>query len=265
MDPVFREEESVPRSVESPLGWVTEEEGLVEIGFDGTDFCFDNERPRHRVFQERFQLADRPVTCGEYLDFIRDGGYARPDLWLSDGWAAVNARGWKAPMYWLCRDDEWRIRTLSGERSLRPHEPVCHVSFYEADAYARWAEARLPTEAEWEVVASRAPVDGNFVESRRYHPVSLAERPQAGRPAQLFGDVWEWTASPYVAYPGFRAPEGALGEYNAKFMCNQMVLRGGSCATPGSHIRASYRNFFPPDARWQFSGIRLARDGGASA
>jgi len=196
------------------------------------------------------------VTCGEYLEFMADGGYETAGLWLSDGWARVQQEGWRAPLYWHERDGDWRLYTLDGLRAIDPAEPVCHVSHYEADAYARWAAARLPTEAEWEVVAAEVPSAGNFVESGRLHPQPLADG--SGR-HQLFGDVWEWTASPYTPYPGYRAPEGALGEYNSKFMSNQTVLRGGSCATPQSHIRATYRNFFPSEKRWQFSGIRLAR------
>ncbi len=209
------------------------------------------------MFVEGFELADRPVTNGEYLAFMADGGYERPELWLSDGWDAVRARGWRAPLYWDGDGEAWRTLTLGGRRPVRPDEPVCHVSYYEADAYARWARARLPTEAEWEVAAvEAAPARGNFAETGHLHPTPAC--PGAG-PRQLFGEVWEWTASPYVAYPGYTPARGALGEYNGKFMCNQIVLRGGSCATPEAHIRATYRNFFPPDARWQFSGIRLAR------
>jgi ergothioneine biosynthesis protein EgtB len=248
-----------------PLGWHAFDEGLVEIGHAGKGFGFDNEGPRHRVWLAGFELASRPVTCGEYLAFVADGGYARPEVWLSDGWAAREAQGWQAPLYWE-PDPEggpgaWRHFTLGGMRRLDAHEPVTHLSLYEADAYARWAGARLPTEFEWEAVATARPVEGHFVESGRLHPAPLAGAGASRGPQQLFGDVWEWTGSAYAPYPGYRPPAGVLGEYNGKFMCNQMVLRGGSCATPASHVRASYRNFFPPDARWQFSGIRLARDG----
>ncbi len=275
--PVYRERPSgeEPRpGAPAPLAWRRVAGGLREIGFAGSGFAFDNEGPRHRVYLTPFELASRLVTAGEYAEFMADGGYRRPELWLSDGWAEIRARGLAAPLYWNDGGDERDGRTaaftLAGERPVDPAEPVCHVSYYEADAYARWAGARLPTEAEWEVAAAEIPVAGNFVESRRLHPAPAqidrpggAERP-AGGPAlaQLYGDVWEWTASPYVAYPGYRPAEGALGEYNGKFMSNQMVLRGGSCATPASHVRPTYRNFFPPAARWQFSGIRLARDAG---
>ncbi len=242
------------------LSWYGYDEGVRRIGHDGSGFAFDNERPRHRVFVEAFELASRPVTNTEYLAFIEDRGYEQPRLWLSDGWEALKGRGWRSPLYWERQDDAWTAFTLAGQRPLVLEEPVCHVSYYEADAFARWAGARLPGEAEWECAAADARVEGNFVESGRFQP---APTPEAnGGPAGLFGDVWEWTRSAYAPYPGFRPPTGALGEYNGKFMSNQLVLRGGSCATPRSQIRASYRNFFYPDARWQFSGIRLARDTG---
>jgi ergothioneine biosynthesis protein EgtB len=247
-------------AAEATQGWRDFAGGLVEIGHDGPGFAFDNEGPRHQVFLRPFRLADRPVSNGDYLAFIEDDGYGRAGLWLSDGWAAVNAQGWRAPMYW--RQDErgrWTIRTLSGERSLDPDEPVCHVSYYEADAFAAWAGKRLPSEAEWETAARGLPVAGNLMDSDRLHP-RLADAGDRGGLRQMYGDVWEWTQSAYLPYPGFRAPDGAIGEYNGKFMSGQMVLRGGSCATPADHIRASYRNFFPPAARWQFSGIRLAED-----
>jgi ergothioneine biosynthesis protein EgtB len=243
-----------------PHGWVAHPEGLRHIGHGGGRFGFDNERPRHATYQREFALGSRPVSCGEFLEFIEDRGYLRPELWLSDGWDWLQRDGLQAPGYWerLEEPGGWKLLTLHGTRPLYPDEPVTHVSFFEADAYARWAGQRLPTEAEWEIAASGQPVEGNFVESGILHPRTAAGGPSAE--GQLFGDVWEWTASPYVAYPGYRAPAGPVGEYNAKFMCNQQVLRGGSCATPRSHMRASYRNFFQPEARWQFSGIRLARD-----
>ena len=240
--------------------WISVEAGVHEIGHAGPDFCFDNETPRHRVWLDAFQIASHPVTHGDFLAFIDDGGYRRPELWLSAGWDAVTARGWQAPQYWESRDGRWFTFTLHGEVPVDPHAPICHVSFYEADAFARWANERLPTEAEWEVAARGAPLAGNFLESGALHPLALREAPAEGALVQAFGDVWEWTRSDYGPYPGFRCAEGAVGEYNGKFMSGQYVLRGGSCATPASHIRASYRNFFPPDARWQFSGLRLARN-----
>ena len=240
--------------------WIAFEAGVREIGHEGGDFAFDNEGPRHKVWLDRFEIASHPVTHGDFARFLEDGGYRRPELWLSAGWDLVNATGWQAPLYWESRDGEWHTFTLHGVAPVEPHTPVCHVSFYEADAYARWAGARLPTEAEWEVAASHSPVEGNFLESGALHPLALREAPLRGGLAQAFGDVWEWTRSDYAPYPGFRAATGAVGEYNGKFMANQYVLRGGSCATPASHIRPTYRNFFPAEARWQFSGLRLARD-----
>jgi ergothioneine biosynthesis protein EgtB len=244
--------------VDTPrLGWVHHDGGLHEIGHAGAGFAYDNESPRHRVYLEPFELASRLVTNGEYLAFMEDDGYTRPELWLSMGWATVDENGWSEPFYWERRDGEWWTYTLAGMRRVDATEPVVHLSYFEADAYARWAGARLPTEAEWEVAASGREVAGNLAESGRFHP---ARAPDGEGLVQMFGDVWEWTRSQYDAYPGYRAPEGALGEYNGKFMCNQFVLRGGSCATSRSHIRASYRNFFPPEATWQFTGLRLARD-----
>jgi ergothioneine biosynthesis protein EgtB len=245
-----------PAGEPSPLSWIAFDGGLVEIGHAGGSFAFDNESPRHRRWCEPFELASRPVTCGEYLEFLEAGGYARAELWLSDGWDVRQRAGWEAPLYWKRAGTGWRIVTLRGGRALDPAEPVAHVSYYEADAFARWAGARLPLEEEWEHAAAAAPVAGNLLEGRRFHPAPAASRPGL---AQLFGDVWEWTASPYAPYPGFQPFAGALGEYNGKFMSNRYVLRGGSCATPRRHLRASYRNFFGPEARWQFSGLRLAR------
>jgi ergothioneine biosynthesis protein EgtB len=259
--PVYRKTGSVisARHPATAPAWISHEGGIVEIGAAGRGFSFDNEGPRHGVLLRPFALASRPVTNAEWLEFVRDGGYTDPRHWLSEGWDTVRRLGWSTPLYAEQDGDGFIATTLGGRRSLDPAEPVCHVSYYEADAFARWAGARLPTEAEWEAVASREAVEGNFVESGRLHPAP-APGPGGGGALQLFGDVWEWTASPYVAYPGFRAAEGALGEYNGKFMCGQLVLRGGSCVSPRSHLRASYRNFFPPGARWQFSGLRLARD-----
>ncbi len=245
-----------------PLGWVGFPAGLRSIGHEGGGFAFDNEAPRHPEHVAAFQIATRLVTNGEYLAFVRDGGYRQPALWLSDGWAAVREQGWAAPLYWEEQDGGFVSMTLGGMRAIDPEEPVSHVSCYEADAYARWAGARLPTEAEWEVASERAPPGGNFVESGRLCPAAApASIPVAEpRPSQMLGDVWEWTRSAYAPYPGFVPLDGALGEYNGKFMCGQLVLRGGSCLTPESHVRRTYRNFFPPGARWQMSGIRLARD-----
>jgi ergothioneine biosynthesis protein EgtB len=264
--PAYKEGQQARRESgkESELSWRAYPEGIYSIGHEGEGFAFDNETPRHRVLLEAFRLATRLVTNEEYLAFMEDEGYRRPELWLSDGWAAVCERGWEAPLYWERQGDDWWQMTLSGMRPVDPREPVCHVSYYEADAYARWAEARLPTEAEWEVATADAPKGGNFAEEGRFHPRPaarlLAASGERETLQQMFGDLWEWTGSAYLSYPGYRPWEGALGEYNGKFMSGQMVLRGGSCATPRSHIRATYRNFFPPDARWQFSGIRLAQE-----
>jgi ergothioneine biosynthesis protein EgtB len=240
--------------------WIVIEPGLREIGYAGPGFCFDNETPRHRVWLNGFQIATHPVTHGDFIEFIADGGYRRPELWLSDGWDAVAAQRWQAPQYWEQRDGCSYTFTLHGEMPVEANTPICHLSFFEADAFARWANARLPTEAEWETAAADAPLAGNFLESKALHPLAPREAPTEGTLAQAFGDVWEWTRSDYGPYPGFKPAAGAVGEYNGKFMCGQYVLRGGSCATPASHIRATYRNFFPPAARWQFSGLRLARD-----
>jgi ergothioneine biosynthesis protein EgtB len=255
-DPVYVERAAPARGVPAPLTWTSFAGGQVDIGHDGGTFAFDNESPRHSRLMEPYVLADRLVTSGEWLEFMADGGYDQPKHWLSDGWHQVLNEQWGAPSYWFQVDRDWHIFTLDGVRPVDPAEPVCHVSLYEADAYARWAGARLPTEAEWEHAAAGNPVAGNFVESGALHPM-----PASGSGMQqLFGDVWEWTQSPYTAYPGFETVAGAVGEYNGKFMINQIVLRGGCCATPADHARVSYRNFFPPHARWMFSGLRLAKD-----
>ncbi|HVS66205.1 MAG TPA: ergothioneine biosynthesis protein EgtB [Thermoanaerobaculia bacterium] len=262
--PTYREQRpAAPRATPGPpgdeLGWVGCQGGLREIGHGGDGFAYDNETPRHRVYLEPYRLADRLVTNREYREFLADGGYRRGPLWLSEGWATVEAERWRAPRYWVERDSTWHHFTLGGLLPLVDDEPVCHVSYFEADAFARWAGARLPTEAEWEVAARELPVEGNFVDDERFHP---APAPAARRGAlrQVYGDVWEWTQSHYSPYPGFRPAAGAVGEYNGKFMCNQFVLRGGACYSSRDHIRATYRNFLPASARWFFSGIRLARD-----
>ena len=241
-----------------PSGLVEFAGGLVDVGFSGAGFCYDNELPRHRVWLEPFALANRLVTNGEYADFIADGGYRRSELWLSAGWDAIEQNGWKAPLYWSKDESGWRIFTLRGEKRLEDLKgaPVSQVSYFEADAYARWAGKRLPTETEWEVAADGQPVKGNLMDSGQLRPTGAETTSE--RLTQLWGDCWEWTASAYLGYPGFEPLAGSLGEYNGKFMSGQMVLRGGSCATPREHVRASYRNFFQPETRWQFSGIRLA-------
>jgi ergothioneine biosynthesis protein EgtB len=252
--PCYREARDGPTALVRPLGFRYFDAALRTVGYDGTDFSFDNETPAHRQFVESYALADRLITNGEYLEFMRDGGYTRPELWLSDGWRVRNEGNWTAPLYWEPSHDS--VFSLGGVRPLNLGDPVCHVSYYEADAFARWAGSRLPTEAEWEAVARDEPIEGNFLDAGVFEPRATTARASFN---QLYGDVWEWTSSAYSAYPGFRPLAGALGEYNGKFMSNQMVLRGGSCVTPHGHIRPTYRNFFPPDARWQFMGIRLAR------
>ncbi|MEM7054274.1 MAG: ergothioneine biosynthesis protein EgtB [Pseudomonadota bacterium] len=248
-----------PNSVE----WLEFEDGLIEIGADGDDpaFCFDNETPRHSVFLNcPYALASRPSNCEEFQAFIEDGGYQTASLWLADGWAWLQQQCSKSPLYWYKKDNRWYHYTLAGQRPVDPAAPICHLSFYEAAAFSEWSGARLPSEAEWENAACAYPVEGHFADRQRYQPESTDSRSGTAKLKQLFGSVWEWTRSSYAPYPGFRAAKGAIGEYNGKFMANQMVLRGGSCATPAGHVRASYRNFFYPQDRWQFSGVRLARD-----
>ena len=240
-----------------PVSWLSVAAGIHEIGHADEGFCYDNEMSRHRVFLEEAELADRLVTNAEYLAFIEDGGYQNPEYWLSDGWAAIQQQGWAAPLYWRDANNGSRQEfTLAGQHDLQPDAPVVHLSYYEADAYARWAGARLPTEAEWEAAALQADHVGAFVDDFD----GTAPHPQAARKPQMLGDCWQWTSSSYSAYPGYKPADGALGEYNGKFMSGQQVLRGGSCVTPSSHIRHSYRNFFYPHMRWQFAGLRLARD-----
>lgn len=244
-----------------PMRWHEYAEGIYTIGHHGIGFGYDNETPAHKEFLGSYRLASRLVTNREYLAFIEEGGYTRADLWLSDGWAEVLSQHWTAPLYWENIGGKWWTMTLGGMREVKKNEPVCHVSFYEADAFARWWGHRLPTEAEWEVAASTCIVEGTFAESERFHPLAIREQLYSDEtPLQMFGDVWQWTQSAYLPYPGYRREVGAIGEYNGKFMSGQMVLRGGSCATPRSHIRSSYRNYFGPETRWQFSGIRLAED-----
>jgi ergothioneine biosynthesis protein EgtB len=261
LHPVFRERKiDIVPSKTAPMNFVEFDEEIVEIGHNGAGFSYDNEGPRHRALILPFALATRPVTNGEFLEFIEDNGYARSEFWLSLGWTTVNEQRWQAPLYWTKRDGEWWNFTLSGMRRVGEAEPVTHLSYFEANAYANWAGARLPTEFEWERAAADLPMNGNFVESERFHPQPTGDQGQDRHLSQMFGDVWEWTRSAYSPYPGYRAAPGALGEYNGKFMCNQYVLRGGSCATSRTHIRPTYRNFFQPEKRWQFNGIRLARD-----
>src|SRR5437016_8400373 len=294
LHPIFRKRAQEKTEPPPPMKFVDFEETIATIGHDGRGFSYDNEGSRHRALVPKFSLGSRPVTCGEYQRFIEADGYQRPEFWLSLGWMTVKEQRWEAPLYWEKRDGAWWHFTLSGFRPVDENEPVTHVSYFEADALANFSGARLPTEFEWERVAQGETIEGNFVESERFHPAALAPRPSpspqssppgrggrklanhrwtgvgssANRSAtdhghsmcQLFGDIWEWTRSAYSPYPGYRAAPGALGEYNGKFMCNQYVLRGGSCASSQSHIRATYRNFFQPEKRWQFTGIRLARD-----
>jgi len=252
LQPSYRDDLVQRRSRRTETHWNDRADGIVRIGYDGEGFCFDNETPRHDVLLREHRIADRVVTNGEYLAFIEDDGYDRPELWLADGWYLVRQQQWRKPLYWQHGDGDWSQFTLGGVRRLDPNEPVCHVSFYEADAFARWAGKRLPTEVELETALAEQPIRGNLLDSGWLHPHADGE--------QWYGNVWEWTASAYAPYPGFRPLDGSIGEYNGKFMCNQMALRGGSCVTPAGHVRASYRNFFYPRDRWPFTGIRLADD-----
>lgn len=255
--PAYRQDVAPAKSISpTPLEFVGFPGGLYDLGHQAPGFAFDNESPAHRVYLQDFALANRPVTNGEYLEFIADQGYQTAAHWLAEGWAMVQSEIWQAPLYWQQRDGDWWVFTLGGMKPVNPAEPVCHISYFEADAFAQWRGDRLPTEAEWEVAASGVAIQGNLLAADHLHP-----QPASGNQKlqQLYGDVWEWTQSAYLPYPGFRPAPGAVGEYNGKFMCNQMVLRGGSCVTPPGHIRPSYRNFFPPSARWQFSGLRLAK------
>lgn len=254
--PAYGADAQQPDGEVTSQSWHEVNGGIVEIGHAGTDFAYDNESPRHEALIPTLEIAGRPVTNGEYLQFVQDGGYQRPELWLSLGWNTVQSEQWDSPLYWVRQKEAWHEFTLSGLRPLSESSPVTHVSFFEADAFARWQESRLPTEFEWEAASRCDAGEGNFVESRLFHP---APTQSTDGLRQMLGDVWEWTSSSYAPYPGFKPPEGAIGEYNGKFMCQQYVLRGGSCATSKSHVRKTYRNFFPPEARWQFTGIRLAR------
>jgi ergothioneine biosynthesis protein EgtB len=258
LHPVYVEKEDKHREIIPQIKWVSFEEGIYKIGNSGKGFTYDNETPQHNEYLESFSMASRLITNGEYIKFIEDEGYRRPELWLSDGAAAVDKEKWEAPLYWEKIEGEWWNFKLTGFNKVNPDEPVCHVSLYEADAFARWTGARLPTEAEWEIAASNSDINGNFVETGNFHPVPVSEGNSELK--QMYGDVWEWTRSSYSPYPGYKTLPGALGEYNGKFMSGQMVLRGGSCVTSNTHIRKTYRNFFPPNARWQFMGIRLAKD-----
>lgn len=255
--PVYKERVISESKPVEEINWIQFEEGIVEIGNKGNEFTYDNEHPRHRTFVQNFQLAHRLITNQEYLEFINDDGYKRLELWLDEGWSKVNSEEWIAPLYWFKREGNWFNFTLSGARPIDLNEPVTHISYYEADAFAKWKGCRLATEQEWEHACGKLYIEGNFVDEDAFHPVPMKEQQTSLK--QMYGDVWEWTQSSYAAYPGYKTLPGALGEYNGKFMANQYVLRGGSCATSKSHIRKTYRNFFHADARWQFTGIRLAK------
>lgn len=255
----YREQSAKRTSEPTPMNWLAFDGGDVLVGADGIGFSYDNEQPRHRVSLEPFEIASRPVNAGEYLAFIEDGGYRDSRHWLSDGWDLVCGEQWSAPLYWEQAGSDWHVMTLAGMRALDPHETLCHLSYYEADAYATWAGCRLPNEYEWERAAGTEKLSGNFLESQILHPLAPKSSVDKSGLRQIFGDVWEWTSSPYAGYPGYKPFSGALAEYNGKFMINQLVLRGGSCVTPQAHLRRSYRNFYYPSQRWMFSGLRLAR------
>jgi len=255
--PVYKDRVIEPSKVVNEINWIQFNEGIVEIGNDGSEFTYDNEHPVHRVFVQNYKLADRLITNQEYIEFINDGGYERSELWLDEGWSKINTEGWEFPLYWFKRDGELFNFTLSGARPIALDEPVTHISYFEADAFARWKGCRLPTEQEWEHACGELDIEGNFVDEDNFHPSTVRDENKSLK--QMYGDAWEWTQSSYSAYPGYEPLAGALGEYNGKFMANQYVLRGGSCATSKSHIRKTYRNFFHTDARWQFTGIRLAK------
>jgi ergothioneine biosynthesis protein EgtB len=268
LKPTYREGWPLVAAKSAPARWIDFEAGLHEIGNSGESFCFDNETPRHKVYINPFSLSSLPISHGDVLDFIADGGYKTPQLWLSMGWDTVQTQAWNAPLYWeqhtgdtQGKNNGWNTFTLRGMSDISRRVPCPHLSYFEADAIARWMGARLPRESEWELAATLNPsAKQNMLEDKIYHPLELKEGLEANQFGHLIGDVWEWTQSAYLAYPSFREAPGLVGEYNGKFMCNQFVLRGGSCVTPTSHIRTSYRNFFAPDARWQFSGARLAKD-----
>ncbi|MCV6638334.1 ergothioneine biosynthesis protein EgtB [Candidatus Albibeggiatoa sp. nov. NOAA] len=258
--PVYRDDLTpVPQVSASTQQWHNFDAGMYQIGNNAeNEYIFDNEYPAHQQYVDAFQLSSRLVTNGEYIEFIEDNGYQRPEFWLADAWTTIQQQQWQAPLYWEKRDEQWWHFTLAGLQPVDKNAPVCHVSYFEADAFASWAGARLPTEFEWEVAAQSLPLTGNFYEADYLQPTPAAA--DSNGLQQMYGDVWEWTRSPYVAYPKYRPAKGAIGEYNGKFMCNQFVLRGGSCATSENHIRLTYRNFFYPHERWQFKGFRLAQD-----
>ncbi len=262
LQPAYLDNGDVEPAADVQVQWKSFEAGVYEVGYAAKDFCFDNELPQHRVFLEAFSIANRTVTNGEYITFINEKGYERPELWLDLGWSIVNEQQWAHPLYWRRESDgSWSEFTLRGRRPVDEKAPLTAISLFEADAYARWNGCRLPSEQEWEVAAADVEVEGNFSDTRQLHPVGCEMNEGLGDGLlQMFGNNWEWTGSQYRPYPGYDPPTGAIGEYNGKFMCNQFVLRGGSCATPASHIRRTYRNFFPPESRWQFAGVRLVKD-----